>query len=191
MLKEKKGVLTDTCFDEYLHNHQYVSNKGDNILFSHFGVFSQDLTNSISDSVEEMMFSSGDKKSIVKRAFSILIEGLQNIRLHSSPDDKNLHLSHLIVSKNDEKYTISLGNITVTSCKNKLTQQIKELNSRSEIDVKSLYMDVLANGDLSDKGGAGLGFITMKMKADSDLKANFKEIAKDTYYFTVSMELNR
>jgi hypothetical protein len=191
MLKEKKGILTDACFEEYLKNHKYVSDKGDNILFSHFGIFSQDLTNSISDSVEEMMFSSGDKKSIIKRVFSILIEGLQNIRIHSSPDDKNFHLSHLIVSKNDERYRISLGNITVTTCKNKLLNQITDLNNRSELEVKALYLDVLANGELSDKGGAGLGFITMKMKADTPLDLQFKEIADDKYYFSVSMELNR
>jgi hypothetical protein len=45
---------------------------GETVLLSHFGIFSQDLINSIASSVEEVMISGGEIKKTVKRTFSIL-----------------------------------------------------------------------------------------------------------------------
>ena len=57
------------------------------ILVSHYGTFSQDLVGSLSNSVEELLISIGDKKMVIKRMFSILLEGLQNIRIHGQNDN--------------------------------------------------------------------------------------------------------
>ena len=71
--------LVKNYFREYLTS--YKTEKNRSIVISHCGTFSQDLINSLVVRNEELMKCSGDKKAIVKRAFSILIEGLQNILL--------------------------------------------------------------------------------------------------------------
>ena len=65
----------------------YNSKSSKKILVSHFGEFTQDLVNSISNGIEEQMLEFGDKKGTVKRMFSILVEGLQNVRLHGEKDE--------------------------------------------------------------------------------------------------------
>ena len=67
-------------FQECLNSYKTKENRV--ILLSHCGFFSQDLINSLVSGNEELMNSVGDKKILIKRVFSILIEGLQNIRLH-------------------------------------------------------------------------------------------------------------
>ena len=48
----------------------------------------------------------------------------------------------------------------VESLKDKITQ----VNSLDKDGLKSLYKDVIKGGELSSKGGAGLGFIDMARK---------------------------
>ncbi len=189
MLKERGGIYVDTCFAAYQSCQDVILSRGEESVFSHFGVFSQDLTNSIADSIEGKMIEAGEKKTIVKRVFCILIEGLQNIRLHSFPDEKNIHLSHLTVSKSKTSYKISFGNIVNSSEKAILIKQIMLLNGLSESLVKEMYINVLSQGTLSEKGGAGLGFITMKMKSSKDFIYNFTALEKDLHYFDLTLEL--
>ena len=189
MLKERGGIYVDTCFAAYQSSQDAILAHDEESIFSHFGVFSQDLTNSISDSIQDKMMEAGEKKTIVKRVFCILIEGLQNIRLHSFPDEKNIHLSHLIVSKSNTSYKISFGNIVNSSEKSILIKQIMLLNGLSESLVKEMYINVLSQGTLSEKGGAGLGFITMKMKSSKDFIYHFTALEEDLHYFDFSLEL--
>jgi hypothetical protein len=189
MLKERGGIYVDACFAAYQRSRNAILALDEELLFFHFGVFSQDLTNSISDSVQDKMIEAGEKKIIIKRVFSILIEGLQNIRLHSFPDDKNIHLSHLCVTKNRVSYKISFGNIVNNYEKKILIRQMNLLNGLSESSVKEMYINVLGQGTMTDKGGAGLGFITMKMKSSKNFVFNFTELEQDLHYFDFALEL--
>ena len=42
----------------------------------------KEMVNELSVKAEGNMLESGDKKGVIKRLFNILVEGLQNIRLH-------------------------------------------------------------------------------------------------------------
>ena len=52
---------------------EQLSKEGFSVVVSHFGVFSQDLINSLSSGVEDLLISSGDKKHIVKKAVLIRV----------------------------------------------------------------------------------------------------------------------
>ena len=52
-------------------------------------------------------------------------------------------------------------------------------------------MAVLTNGIISNKGGAGLGFITMAMKSKNKLKYLFEEINDKLSCFTVEVKVDR
>src|SRR5680860_576854 len=76
-------------YDDYARRENGV------IILSHFGEFSQDLVNSLSEGLEQIMRTNNVKKTIVKRMFSIMIEGLQNIRIHGAKDERGRQLGHL------------------------------------------------------------------------------------------------
>jgi len=171
-----------------IHNN-YASREGGVIILSHFGEFSQDLVNSLSEGLEQILRSNNVKKAIVKRMFSIMIEGLQNIRIHGEKDGKGQQLGHVIVTDHHNAYTISFGNLSNTDKKKFLTGHLKSLNEMDIAEVKEYYLKILGNGILSEKGGAGLGFITMCLKSKSKLSHQFIELENKQLYFEVSMSL--
>lgn len=160
------------------------------VLLAHFGEINQDLINSFTVSVEEMMVSAGDRKPLIKRVFSILIEGLQNILIHGEHMDDD-QLALVIVASNEDNYRIVLGNFALAADKEKLVNYLDKLNSMDEEDVKAYYLEILNNGLISTKGGAGLGFITMRMKSKSQLRYTFGEVNDTLMFFTIGTDLDR
>ena len=52
-------------------------------------------------------------------------------------------------------------------------------------------MEVLTNGIISNKGGAGLGFITMAMKSKNKLNFSVQEIDESLSCFSIEIKINR
>jgi len=192
MLELDKSVCSSEIQEIFLNqNDCLVKNDGWKILLCHCGTFSQDLISSLSTNTEELLTSAGDKKTVVKRAFSILIEGLQNIRLHGEYDDLKRQLGFVVVSGNKEDYKIILANIIDVKDVEKIEKYIDKINSCSEEKLKELYLSVLTNEFLSQKGGAGLGFITTRKKAGNPLNYSFYPLTNGKTLFKFEVILKR
>lgn len=163
----------------------------ESVIFSHYGVFSQDLVNSIACTIEQLTHSSNETKTVVKRMFSVLIEGLQNIRLHCLNINNDLALGFVIVSKNSDRYKICFGNTIELDKQNKIKDVIDGLNNLDESELKERYYQLLSNGLFSNKGGAGLGFITMKMKSDDKINYKFHNIDDKYSVFSFCLNIKR
>jgi hypothetical protein len=171
--------------------HELVCIDNSSVVLSHFGRFSQDLVNSISEGVENILISNEIKKSIIKRMFSILIEGLQNIRIHGGVDPEDNQVGHVIVLRTDESFKVSFGSYATDEDKEFLTSHLEDLNAKSAEEVKEFYLKVLSNGFLSKKGGAGLGFITIALKSKAHIDYTFHRTDyKDLHYFEFSVDLS-
>lgn len=178
-----------SIFDSY--SNEYSSEQGYSIVVNHLGVFSQDLIHGLSMKVEDMMSNFGDKKYIIKRMFSILIEGLQNIRIHGGKDENNQQLAFILLGKSKTSYKILLGNIVEKEDRSALKMYLGNINNHDEQELKNLYRKVLSEGYISKKGGAGLGVITMRLKSANNLKYNLYDLSNGKSFFTVEVELNR
>lgn len=168
-----------------------LNDTGQNILVSHFGSFSQDLVSSLSEGVEDLLVSIGDKKIVIKRMFSILIEGLQNIRLHGQYDNQNRQLAYLLISNTKTSYKITMANIVKTEDVGAIIAFIDRINNFSQEDLKETYLSVLSNEFLTQKGGAGLGFITTRTKSVNSLLYDFHELTDEKRLFALEITLNR
>jgi len=188
----QRNTVVDKCnarFQEIFGD--FNINANGKIIVSHFGEFSQDLVNSLSTGIEDTMLESGDKKGVVKRMFSILVEGLQNIRIHGERDDDKNQISFLIVLQTEDEYKVTFGNLVKSQNTFKIIERIDTLNKMEPEEVKELYMEVLSNGIMSNKGGAGLGFITMALKAKSKIGYQSEEVSEDLTFFSVNIVLER
>lgn len=191
MKRESNSVL-EVCnsrYQEIYGNYNTASEK--KIIVSHFGEFGQDLVNYISNGVEESMTGSGDRKGTVKRMFSILVEGLQNVRLHGEKDQDGNQASFLIIAQDDQEYLVTIANLIYNRNKEKVVKRIEEINAQDEKKVKEHYMEVLTNGIISNKGGAGLGFITMAMKSKNKLNYSIHPINDELSCFSLEIKINR
>lgn len=161
------------------------------VMVSHFGYFSQDLVNGFTENTEEVLISAGEKKQLIKRIFSILIEGLQNIRVHGEADENGNSYGSFILARSNEHYVILFGSLVKSENKESLEARINHLNTLDEDEIKEHYMKVLSNGIVSARGNAGLGFITMRAKSKMPLQVKFYPVSGDFYFFTVEITLLR
>lgn len=167
-----------------------VNNENRKILVSHNGTFSQDLVGSLSNGVEELLVSKGDKRVVIKRMFSILLEGLQNLRLHGKQDENGDQLGFLIIAGNDDSYHVYMANMVDNSEVDKITHYLDELNSLDDAVLKEKYLAVLSNEFMSAKGGAGLGLITTRMKS-GPLAYQFEDLNDGHSLFILKVTLPR
>ena len=145
----------------------------------------------MSNQVEESMFEAGDKKGTIKRMFSILVEGLQNIRLHGEKDQDGNQASFIVIAYDDDVYDITTGNLVLNENVEKLNVRLEQINALDERTLKEHYMETLTNGIISNKGGAGLGFITMAMKSKNPLNYKFEQVNETLSCFTLGTIVNR
>lgn len=188
----QRNTLIEKCNAQYQKIFGDLNIQADGkIIVSHFGEFSQDLVNSLSTSIEDMMLDSGDRKPSVKRMFSILVEGLQNIRIHGERDKDGNQVSFLIVLQNEDDYKVTFGNLVSVKQQAKLTNRIHELNGMNVDEIKAMYMETLSNGIMSSKGGAGLGFITIALKSNHKIGYEAVQVSDDLVFFTQHIQIDR
>jgi hypothetical protein len=59
----------------------------------------------------------------------------------------------------------------------------------NDTDLKKQYMDVLSNGELSAKGGAGLGFLTIALKSGNNMDFEFLDLNKEYSLFSLQSKV--
>jgi len=175
----------------YLACLEKQNNASGSIMVHHFGEFSIDFINGLTESVEEMMISNGDTKKVIKRIFSILIEGLQNVRLHGEKDEQGNQYSFLFIVKGKSHYKIIMGNLMNHEDRQISESYLNKINLMSAEELKSYYLEILDNSFFSTKGGAGLGFLTMRLKSEQKLSYSFDKLNDSLCFFTVEITLMR
>ncbi|MBK9591435.1 MAG: hypothetical protein IPO32_07990 [Crocinitomicaceae bacterium] len=83
----------------------------------------------------------------------------------------------------EDEYKVTFGNLIKSENTYKIIERIDTLNEMDPDQVKELYMEVLSNGIMSNKGGAGLGFITMALKAKSKINYESQEVSEALTFF--------
>ncbi len=161
------------------------------VVVSHIGAFSQDLVNRLAATVEELMVTSGDGKIAVKRVFGILIEGLQNVRLHGAKDEHGRQMAYLVLARNREDYKIIFGNLVAVNDVFNLTEYLDSINAMDGLELKEKYIEILSNGYLSKRNGSGVGFLTMRMKSGNTLYYTLDPISEELNFLTVEVTLAR
>jgi len=172
------------------HLKRFKADGFQHVIVAHFGAINQDLVNRLSEQVEELLFSAGAKKTVIKRIFSIVVEGLQNVLLHGEKYGSE-QICMLIVAVSNNQYRVAMGNVTNSSEKSRLEGYVGHLNSMNNEEVKAFYLETLNNGLISEKGGAGLGFITMRMKSKNQLLHEFIEWTENQLFFVITTVLDK
>lgn len=191
-MKATPNSTIEICQERFDNLVSLHVDEGDgNIYTSHVGEFTQDYVNSISAELEERMFEDREKKGVVKKIFSIIVEGLQNIRIHGEEDADGSQSSFFLIVRDEQAFTIYLGNLIPSRIKEDIQRRVDTVNGLERVELKELYMNVLTNGVISSKGGAGLGYITMSMKSGNPLECHFIEVNDKLSLYDLKITVNR
>ncbi|PWH86825.1 SiaB family protein kinase [Brumimicrobium oceani] len=170
-------------------NKEFTEFGSKKLIMSHFGEFSQDLVNSLSEGLELILDEKGVPRIVIKRMFSVMIEGLQNIRLHGIKNKGNRQLGHVMIAEKNGSYSVSFGNIIDEDGELILVKYLTKLNKMDLSEQKEYYLNILGNGDMTSKGGAGLGFTTIALKSKSKIEFQFVDYEEDTSYLEMRVEI--
>jgi len=173
----------------------YTKLKDNNISFAYEGEISHEITKAFSSLAESHIAIDNEPGTMQKKVFHIMVESLQNISKHSgekidinsATDGQGI----FFISKAEKEYTITTGNVIDKYEVPGLKLVIKKINSSNKKSLKELYKEQIKKGRLSDKGGAGLGFIDIVRKTGQQLIYSFLDINEKKTYFVLTSTVSR
>lgn len=160
------------------------------LILVYEGEFTQEITKSILAMAERNMDSSGEESSVKRKVFNVMVECLQNIVKHAD-DVTNNHSAVFMVGKQPDKYIIISGNPIMNENVDNLKGKIEQINNLDKDGLKELYKSIIKNTEISDKGGAGLGFVDMARKSGNKLDFNFVDIGDGNSFFCLKAAVGR
>lgn len=161
--------------------------KNDHQCLLYNGSFSDDVTYKIVGLSEANLKNYKEGTKTQRRVSYLMAECFQNIIRHGSNEteqkDSTDDSSFFMNRNTSGKYFIVSANQISNENIEDLKQQLDQLNTLNDDELKELYKNVIRYGKISDKGGAGLGLIEMARKSGHKLGYSFKSIGKDSSIF--------
>jgi hypothetical protein len=164
------------------------------LILVYEGEFTQEITKSVLAMAERNLDSVGEDSNIKRKVFNVMVECLQNICKHADEvamEDRHLNTAIFMIGKEESEYTITSGNFMYTENVNFLESKLSEINSLDKEGLKELYKSIIKSTQLSDKGGAGLGFVDMARKSGQKLEYHFNKIDDKYSFFSLKTKISR
>jgi len=168
--------------------------KSYDVVINHKGFISLDIIDDMLHHLKVFLNNKeSENKTLRKRVYSLSVECLDNILKHSDLNEKNHELldkypPRFIVERIAGNFIIHTGNIVLNKNGEEIIKKLNYLNKLDEDEVNELYKKSLANAEISEKGGAGLGLIVMSKFTGKNIKFDFEKINDKFSYF--AMQLN-
>lgn len=170
----------------------YTTMKSQQVILVYEGVITHEIVKAFSALAEANMERNQEDASIQKKVYFVMVESLQNISKHSdSVEEDKPGRGVFIISRADEHYMMTTGNIVENSKVEGLKKSLDQINSMNPEELKELYKTQMKGGSISEKGGAGLGFISIARKTESKLEYSFQPIDDKTTFFILSTNISR
>ena len=125
-----------------------------------------------------------------------MVECLQNLYHHIEDDDESKkHLKKsksalIMVVRNEDGYYIQTGNYIDRTIVTELEERLIKINTLEKEQLREYYKEVLSNGNISEKGTAGLGMIDIARKSGNKLDFKFLDIDQDFSFFSLNVKIN-
>jgi len=165
------------------------TNQGE-LNYVYRGSFTQTITDHLIELSELGVRHADDPISVKKRVYQIMVEGLQNISKHQDEIKHTIEIPGFFnIQKKAGVFLITTANLISNNRIHILENHIKQINTLNKEELKEYYRKVLAQGELSNKGGAGLGLIDIARKAEGKLYYQFEKFNDDYSFFYMLSEI--
>ena len=143
---------------------------------------SQNFTQKDVDDVVKFIETLNEKPTLIRKISFLTVEVIQNIIHHSDKNPKGETFAYFEIIKDSDNYVIKSGNLLLKENTEELEKKLESVESSSHDEIKQKIMTKLDNGDFSDKGGAGIGLLSIKKRTDRGMSYNI-EYFKEDYNF--------
>lgn len=148
--------------------YENLKNDGSKDIIVHFvGDLNTGYANAISAKLEQLIESKISDKQARKRFYTVYIEAIQNIRIHGCTDENDRVPGAVTIYTDGNKLCGVFLNIIQKSEGLNLLKRYERINNLDRDELKKGYLKQMMNGVMSEKGGAGLGIITIVLRSQN------------------------
>ncbi len=187
-MKESKGYL------ELIHK-PYSQLLAKEIIIAFEGNVTHQVMKAVTSVVEEKLDDENEGEAIQRKVYHIMVECLQNINRHaegySTASNDYPGRGAMLVTVKENSYTVTTVNIVHNSQATFLKDFIEKINPLSEEELNDMYKNQLTEGNISNKGGAGLGFIDIRRKTGNNLECEFVKHDEEKSFFIFKVIISR
>ncbi|MBK9176508.1 MAG: hypothetical protein IPM46_09255 [Flavobacteriales bacterium] len=159
------------------------------VVFAHHGPVDHAMKERLMAQAEAYSLEIADSVVLRKRLFNVMVEGLDNLTLHTVSAHGESCFATLLDSGSG--YRLFLGNTVPVSTAEMLAHRVQVLNDMSDTDLKEHFLMLLANDGRTERGGAGLGLVTMARKSGRGLTAHVIPLDQGHARLVMELALNR
>jgi hypothetical protein len=165
------------------------------IMLVYEGEITQTITKAFSSMTEQKFEDSTDSPTTKKRVYHVMVECLQNVAKHA--DDEVAGASQFagrgifMISHTDDVYSVTTGNTIANDKIESIKLMIDKFNSLGPLEIKEEYKRMMKESRLSEKSGAGLGFIDIVKKTGNKIEYHFDKLNDNMSFFIQKSHINR
>jgi hypothetical protein len=181
-------------FLEFVYDF-YKTMKAHEITLVYEGEITHQITKAFTSLTESNMSKDLESNSVQRKVFHVMVECLQNISKHADTFSNNDFTYSgrgiFMVSKGKDEYNVTTGNVIDNDKTEDLKNLLEQINSLDKEGLKELYKTQMKEGRLSEKGGAGLGFIDIARKTGMKLIYHFLPVSDNSSFFLLTSTISR
>lgn len=165
------------------------------LILVYEGEFTQEITKSVLSMAERNLESLGEEESIKRKVFNVMVECLQNICKHADEAKTTITKDDdgaiFMIGSDAVNYFVMSGNYIKNENVDYLKEKLEQINSLDKDGLKQLYKEILSSTSLSEKGGAGLGFVDIARKSGNKLNFHFEPTSPGFSFFCLKTVISR
>lgn len=156
------------------------------------GKLNHDILMLFTSMAEDKIAKTCKNHSIKRKVFHVIVECLQNITRHSDDfDEDGIGNGVFVIGERANYYYIITGNMISKEKAKNVENSIEHLNTLNRDELSKLHKTSIVKGELSVKGGAGLGLIDMIRKTGEKYVYQFLKIDNNYQFFILKVTVPR
>ncbi|MBL4888378.1 MAG: SiaB family protein kinase [Flavobacteriaceae bacterium] len=128
-----------------------------------------------------------------KRFYQIIVECIENLNRHTRLNDEgerfNDFTSLFYLQKTPNALTTITGNLITKKEKEVLEKNLEEVLSHDITEIKKAYRKQLLTGEITTKGGAGVGLYDIAIKSNKNISYQFYPVDNNVFFYLLKVEL--
>lgn len=187
-------ITNEKDFMKFVYEfHETMLNQQLTLVYE--GEINQQLVKALTTMAEKKLDKADENLIVKKRVYHVMVECLQNIDKHSDNHETGEPLvpgsGIVMVGKNKDHHFIATGNIISNERIVELRSLLDAINNLNKEELKAMYKKQIRESRISDKGGAGLGFIDIAKKTGQKIIYHFEPVNDVTSFFILKIKVLR
>jgi hypothetical protein len=191
---EKTTISIGTNYMDFVYKlHNTLLDQKISLVYE--GEVNQDIVKVFTAMTEKNLSESEASTKATKRLYHVMVECMQNIVKHTDDpitgENKNPGAGIVLLGEVEDSYILTTGNTILNDKIEEMKATLDELNALDEEEIKVRYKQMIKESRLSEKAGAGLGFIDIIKKTGNKVEYHFEPMNEVVSFFIFRTKVDR